>query len=216
MCNAAVIRVAGAPARLKVLFWRDSHMPDVRRLLALPGVDLARRLIKQVLDDAVPDLAAGLAYRFLFALFPFAIFVAALAAFTAGWVGIADPTRQLIGAVGDNLPPDVADPVRPQLKVVLNEGRPGLLTIGALAALWAASGGITALQRSLNRAYDVPETRNFAHRTGLAIGLTLLGSAGILVAFTTIVGGSLLTQQFVTNLGVAAGTWEVVFLARGL
>ena len=179
-------------------------MPDVRRLLALPGVDLARRLIKQVLDDAVPDLAAGLAYRFLFALFPFAIFVAALAAFTAGWVGIAHPTRQLIGAVETTSLRTWQTRSGLQLKVVLNEGRPGLLTIGALAALWAASGGITALQRSLNRAYDVPETRNFAHRTGLAIGLTLLGSAGILVAFTTIVGGSLLTQQFVTNLGVAA------------
>ena len=100
----------------------------------------------------------------------------------------------------DNLPPDIAAQLAPQLEAVLGQTRPGLLTIGALGALWAATGGIGALQKSLNAAYDVKETRNFFAKTGVAVGLTLLGSAGILVAFVTIVGGSLLTQEVVTQL----------------
>ena len=102
----------------------------------------------------------------------------------------------------------------PQFQAVLGETRPGLLTIGALGALWAATGGIGALQTSLNAAYDVPETRNFFAKTGVAVGLTLLGSAGILVAFVTIVGGSLLTQEAVRILGVPAGTLDTIALLR--
>ena len=60
----------------------------------------------------------------------------------------------------------------------------------------------------------MPETRNFFAKTGVAIGLTLLGSAGILVAFVTIVGGSLLTQEAVRVLGVPAATWDTIALLR--
>ena len=166
------------------------------------------------MDDDVFDLAAGLAYRFLFAMFPFAIFLAALAAYVAGWLGLGDPTSQILASARDNLPPDIAAQLAPQLEAVLGQARPGLLTIGALGALWAATGGIGALQKSLNAAYDVPETRNFFAKTGVAVGLTLLGSAGILVAFVTIVGGSLLTQSVVTSLGVPASTWGAISLVR--
>ena len=192
-------------------------MPDLPKLPRLPdspAIDFGKRLVTQTMSDEVFDRAAGLAYRFLFALFPFAIFVAALAAYVAGWLGMGDPTNEIMRAVGDNLPPDIAAQLTPQFQAVLGDTRPGLLTLGALGALWAAAGGIGALQTSLNAAYDVPETRNFFSKTGVALGLTLLGTAGILVAFVTIVGGSLLTQEVVRILGVPAGTWDVISLAR--
>ena len=189
-------------------------MPDLPQLPDTPALRFGKRLVTQSMADEVFDRAAGLAYRFLFAIFPFAIFLAALAAYIAGWLGLGDPTDQIMHAVGDNLPPDIAGQLTPQLQAVLGQTRPGLLTIGALAALWAATGGIGALQTSLNAAYDVPETRNFFSKTGVALGLTLLGTAGILVAFVTIVGGSLLTQEAVRILGVPAGAWDIIALAR--
>jgi membrane protein len=189
-------------------------MPDLPKLPDTPATRFGTRLVTQAMGDDVFDRAAGLAYRFLFAVFPFAIFLTALAAYLAGWIGVADPTAQIMSAVGDNLPPDIAAQLTPQLQVVLGESRPGLLTIGVLGALWAATGGIGALQTSLNAAYDVPETRNFFAKTGVAVGLTLLGGAGILVAFVTIVGGSLLTQEVVRTLGLPAGTWDTISLLR--
>ena len=57
-------------------------------------IDFGKRLVTQVLDDEVPDLAAGLAYRFLFAIFPFGIFLVALAAFApSGWAWATRRTR---------------------------------------------------------------------------------------------------------------------------
>jgi membrane protein len=179
-----------------------------------PALEPAARFVRQVIDDDIPQLAAALAYRFLFALFPFAIFLAALAAFVAGWIGIDDPTSRILGAVADNLPPDVAGQIAPQLDAVIGQTRPGLLSVGAIVALWAATGGIKSLIKAMNRAYEVPESRSFVARTSLAGGLTVLGSAGILVAFVTIVGGSLLTEQAVASLGLGPSGWEAVSVLR--
>ncbi|MEO5963968.1 MAG: YihY/virulence factor BrkB family protein, partial [Candidatus Limnocylindrales bacterium] len=178
------------------------------------SLEPAQRLVVQIVDDEVPERAAGLAYRFLFAIFPFAIFLAALAAFVAQAVGLGDPTDEILGAIGDNLPADVAGQLAPQLRAILGDARPGLLSIGALAALWAATGGISSLIGAMNRAYDVDETRNFFVKTATALALTAVGSVGILVAFVTIVGGSILTEQAVRTLGIAPDAWGVIALLR--
>jgi membrane protein len=175
---------------------------------------IGKRFLGDAQRDDVAGLAAELAYRFLFAVFPFGIFVAALTAFIAGAVGFADPTSQIIGAVGDNLPKDIAAGIRPQLEAVIGTTRPGLLTIGAVAALWAATGGTNALIKAMNRAYEVEETRRLVPRYALAIGLTLLGSIGLLVAFVTIVGASLLTGQVVATLHLDQTIVDLIGLLR--
>ena len=53
-----------------------------------------------------------------------------------------DPSGEIIGSLSDNLPPDIAEQIRPQLDAVLGQIAPGLLSIGAVLALWAAMGGI--------------------------------------------------------------------------
>jgi membrane protein len=177
-------------------------------------LEFPKRVVQATMDDEVPDLAAGLAYRFLFAIFPFAIFLAAMAGFAAQLAGLQDPSGQIIGSLSDNLPPDIAAQVRPQLDAVLGNTRPGLMSIGAVLALWAAMGGISAVMKAMNRAYDVEETRGFVPRTARAALLTVFGALGILIAFVTIVGSSFLTQQAAKTLGIPDSTWSVVSLAR--
>src|SRR5215210_2509759 len=133
------------------------------------AIRVGKRFIGEFQRDDVAGLAAELAYRFLFAVFPFGIFVAALAAFVANGIGIADPTAQIMGSLGDNLPPDIAAGIRPQLETVLGESRPGLLTFGAIAARWAATGGMNALIKAMNRAWEVEDTRSFLPKTALAV-----------------------------------------------
>jgi len=177
-------------------------------------LEFPKRVVQATMEDEVPDLAAGLAYRFLFAIFPFAIFLAAMAGFAAQLAGLQDPSGQIIGSLSDNLPPDIAAQVRPQLDAVLGNTRPGLMSIGAVLALWAAMGGIGAVMKAMNRAYDVEETSGFVPRTARAALLTVFGALGILIAFVTIVGSSFLTQQAAKTLGIPDSTWSVVSLAR--
>ena len=172
------------------------------------------RFAREIRRDDVPGLAAELAYRFLFALFPFGLFVAAAGAFVAGGLGMRNPAEEVVAALGDNLPPDLAGSIQPELEHVLQTTRPELASIGALAALWAATGGTVALVKAMNRAYGVEDTRGIVHRYALAAGLTIVGGLIILGSFVTIVGGAVLTEQATSRLGLSGGGSAVVSVLR--
>ena len=135
-------------------------------------------------------------------------------AFAAQWVGIADPTQKIVSGLSDNLPPDIANAIAPQIQAVIGTTRPGLLTFGAIAALWAATGGTSALMKAMNKAYEVEEDRSFVPKTALAIGLTLLATIGLLVAFVTIVGASILTTGVSQRLGLDQAAVGAISLLR--
>jgi len=160
----------------------------------------------------LPGLSAEMAYRFLFALFPFALFLASVAAAAAGILGVGDPTGRIIDGLGDNLPPDLAGTVRTELEHVLGQQRAGLATVGAIVGLWAATTGTMTVIKSMNRAYDVREDRSLVHRYLLGIGLTIAGSIGIMIAFVTIVGGALLTEQAASRFGLEQSWWVISLL----
>ncbi len=175
--------------------------------------EIVGRYVKQILDDDVPGLAAELAYRFMFATFPFAIFLVALSGLMASWLGIADPSGRIIGAIGNSLPSDLIGPVKAQLELALAHTEPQLLSVGALVTLYAATGGIGTLMKAMNRAYDVPETRPLALRLGLAALLTVFGGAAVVVSFVAVVGGTLATQRLIDAVGLGQ-VWPTLALLR--
>jgi membrane protein len=174
------------------------------------GVDLWRRAREH---DAT-GLAAELAYRFLFAIFPFGLFLIASAAFAATALGLGDPTGTIITAFGDNLPPALATAVRPELQHVLEHERFALVSSGAILALFAALTGTMTVIKAMNRAYGVRDNRSFVRRYALGIGLTVGASLGILIAFVTIVGGAFLSERFASGLGLGSAAWGVISLLR--
>ena len=119
-----------------------------------------------------------------------------------------------MASLGDNLPRDIAAAVRPQLETVLGDTKPGLLTLGAVLALWSATGGTNALIKALNRAWEVEETRPFLVKTGTALGLTVLAGVGIIGSFVSIVGASLLTNEVVARLGLDRSAVDLASLLR--
>jgi membrane protein len=165
-------------------------------------IAIVRRYITHVLDDDVAGIAAELAYRFMFATFPFAIFLVALSGFVASWLGVDDPGNRIIGAIGNDLPANVVGPVKDQLQVVLAQTQPGLLSAGALVTFYAAAAGTSSLMKAMNRAYDVRETRPLWLRILLAAILTVVGGVAIVVSFVAVVGGMLATHRLVDQVGL--------------
>ena len=178
------------------------------------GAGVRQRLIDSVKADDVTGIAAEIAYRFLFAVFPFGLFVAALGAFVATYFHVDNPAAQVVAGLGDNLPASIADSLRPELERLLTQARPDLLSVGAIGALWAATGGTNALVKGIHRAYDVPEDRPYLLRYAIAIALTLFAALGAIAAFVTVVGGAVLTEQVSERLGLGAGATAAVELAR--
>ena len=178
------------------------------------AMGVGRRLITGVREHDVSGLAAEIAYRFLFAVFPFGLFVAALGGVIAGWLRIDNPAGQIIAGLGDNLPPEIADAVQPELERLFNTASNGLLWTGALLALWAATGGTNALVKGIHRAYGVPEQRPFVLRYVVAVALTLLAAVGVIASFVTIVGGAMITQELAERLALEAQAFTLLQLLR--
>jgi membrane protein len=176
--------------------------------------DVVRKLVEGIKEDDVSGLAAEIAYRFLFAVFPFGLFVAALGSFAAGWLHVENPAQMIVNGLGDNLPPSIAQGLTPELERLLGSHQPALITFGALTALWAATGGTNALVKGIHRAYDVPEQRPFLMRYAVAIGLTILAAAGAILSFVTIVGGAVFTQQAAQRIGLGDQAFFVLQLLR--
>lgn len=175
---------------------------------------IRERLIRSVKEDDPSGLSAEIAYRFLFAVFPFGLFVAALGSFAPTYLGVDNPADEIIRGLGDNLPPSIADAIRPELQHLLSSARPDLVSIGAIAALWAATGGTNALVKGMHRAYDVAEIRPFLLRYVVAIGLTLLGAIGVILSFVTIIGGAILTEQIAARLGLGSMSSTILWILR--
>jgi membrane protein len=161
-------------------------------------------------DDDLTGLSAELAFRWLLALFPLAIMIAALSGLTAQALSIQDPTGQIIDAAGQALPPDAVAVLRPQLERVM-QGRDGaLVSLGLALAIWAASSGMRAVIKGLNRAYDVEETRPLWRQLAVAVGLTVLLGLAIVGSFVALVVGQVLGRQLAAAVGLGdAATWII-------
>jgi membrane protein len=188
------------------------------RLTQIEWPVVIRAVAKEYRRDDVSGLAAQMAYHFVFALFPFLIFLATV----AGMVGRVLRQDRLIddimNALYAQLPPATAEALRGPLEQVLGQRGNEALSIGAavglVLALWSASNGVATVMKACNRAYGVEETRNFFKQKGLAVGLTLVLSLFVILGVTCLTGGSDLIEWAAPMLGLGAWTELLLQAAR--
>jgi membrane protein len=175
--------------------------------------DASLGLWQRITEHGVNDMAAALAYRFFLALFPFAIFVAALIAFVAALFQVGDVTEPLFEDM-DNELAELLAPLREELRAIAERQRPSFLSLGVIGSVWAASAGVGAIIRATNRAYQVAETRPYWKRCALSLGLTLIAGAALAGAFLLQVAGAALADVLARAGGGAAGYGPVLGAAR--
>jgi len=127
--------------------------------------------------------AGNLAFLGLLALFPFLVFVAALAGVFAGGHAGAEFIRLVLA----QLPPDVAQALSPRLTEIISGPPQGLLTIAILGAIWTASSAVEGYRTILNRAYGVASPPAYIWRRLLSIGQTLILSFIVVLAMIVLV-----------------------------
>lgn len=98
--------------------------------------------------------AAVLAYYTLLSIFPAILIAGNL----LPMVGVNAKT--VLGYLQTAVPSSVFSFIKPIVYDFLNHGSGGMLTTGAIVALWSTSQGIAAFQRSVNHAYGVAENQN--------------------------------------------------------
>ncbi len=161
---------------------------------------------REFLEDDLMGLSGELAYRWLLSIFPLAIMIAAISGIAAQGLGVEDPSGRLLDAAGSSLPPEAAATLRPQLERILQQQDGALLSLGLLLSIWAAASGMKAIIKGLNRAYDVVETRPFWRQNVVALALTVLLGAAVVLSFIALVAGQVAAQDVAAALGLQEAT----------
>jgi membrane protein len=194
-------------------FMNEEH-PGIATL----GLQALRRLFA---DEAVP-LAGNIAFRTLFSIFPFLIFLTAL----AGFFGNEILAQRVVGFLLEVAPEQLVRPLAGEIRSILTVPRTGLLSVAALLTIWSAMAGVDSVRVGLNRAYNLKETRNLFWLYGQGVIFVIGAAAALLVVALLIVGTPIflatlehfapaLRQNFVT-LDYARYPIAVALLTIGL
>ena len=177
-------------------------------------IKFVRKLFKQIGEDDLSGRAAEMAYKFFLALFPFMIFLVAAGSFVADAVGVDDPTQELLDQVGPSLPDDAESLLRTQLENVTDSKNPGLLSVGIIGTIWAASSGVGTIIKALNEVLEVKESRSLPKRYATAVALTVIAGAFIMSSVLIIVAGQTYGREITEELGLSGASALIVLVLR--
>jgi membrane protein len=193
----------------------DEGVRQEQRLRPAGYVSAGRQFVRQAMRDDVMGLSAELAYRFFLALFPFAIFLAAMGSFVAAQLPVENPAERAVELLGEALPEEAAAVVQAELESLIQNQTPGLLSIGAILALFFATGGTNAIIKALDRVYSVRDTRPPWKRYLVALALTVIAGTAVVTAFLLIVPLRILGPGLAEALGIGENTQLLINLLGG-
>jgi membrane protein len=136
-----------------------ARLRDVPKLFKSVGVlEFIRRVWRQVNDDNLFTWAAALAYAWLFALFPFILFLLSLIPYLPFRLRV-DAERNVEFFLTKWLPADAAKTLKENINGnvnnLLHQPKGLLLYVGLLVALWAASSGMASTMSALDKCYEL-------------------------------------------------------------
>jgi membrane protein len=120
--------------------------------------------------------ASHVALTILMSMFPFLIFITALAGFF-GTQKLADRATHLLL---QTWPQQVAAPLGRMIDQVLTQSHSGLLTLGGALSIYFSSSGVEALRVGLDRAYEAKDKRPWWLARLLSIAFVFVGAAALL------------------------------------
>lgn len=189
-----------------------SARPSAKQKPKIDYKEVVRATLKEFSQDDCAGLAAESAYHILFAIFPLAIFSAAMSAIINRVFGL-DLFGKIMSALTSRLPTDAATALSGPLAKVLSNQSGGLLSFGIITALLSGSAAVSTFIKALNRAYDVEETRPIWRRKVTEILLTLFVGVVASAAFIVIVFGGKLGDAIAKRIGaghVFTVFWNII------
>ena len=175
-------------------------------------VEVGRRAISYYFEHRMGTFAAALAYRGLFALFPFLLLLVVL----LGLFGPPDAADRLVAEAraqqSEQVPQQLKPVVEQNMKYVLpleemldqaeKQARGGLLVFGIAAALWSISALASTLADALNVAHRVTETRSWWKTLALSLVSGPMVTVAVIVAIVLMLTGTRAIEGVAKVLGL--------------
>jgi membrane protein len=159
-------------------------------------------------------MAGAMAFSFVISLFPFCIFLGAL----AGVFGGRELANQAVAQLFQILPQKVAAGIAPQVESIMGSSRIDLLTASAGLALFFATTAIETLRTALNGAYRVLETRSYFLCLLRSMLFVFLSAVAVLVLAWAVIVGPVIAARVEPDLtqSLLDSTWLGAALRYGL
>lgn len=138
--------------------------------------------INTVDHDGV-EHAGYLAFLGLLSLFPFLVFLVAL----AGALGESVTRMEFFNFIIASLPPDVVEALQPRVLEITSGPSQGLLTLAIVGAIWTSSSAVEGVRTVLNRAYRVHTPPSYLWRRLLSIVQLIVLTAIIIIGMGLLV-----------------------------
>jgi membrane protein len=169
------------------------------------------RLWTRINDHDIFGGAAKLSYYFLLALFPLLLVLVTLLGYFAE--AGSELRIKLISYLAKVMPSSAITLVHTTLDEISQARGGGKLSLGLLAALWAASNGMGAISDTLNAAYGVRETRSWWKVRLVSILLTMGLSVLIVCALVMVLYGGHIGERVAIHFGLGAAftiVWRIL------
>ena len=172
--------------------------------MRLPGAGMSWRefgkgVSGEISRDNVTNLAAGVTYYGVLSLFPFVLFLVALASLFI----TPDDAQRIVQQLSEVAPGPATQIIGQRIQQLGEQQHVTLIGFGAIGAIWAASGGVTTVMWALNIAYDVKESRPFWKVRAIAVLMTIVAGVLGLVAALVAIGAGPLGDQLGGPIGAA-------------
>lgn len=168
------------------------------------------KTLREFLGDDCLQLAAGLTYYLVLALFPALLAILSI----LGLVGQSQQTVEAVtGIIADLGGGSIADTLTPTLTHLAQNSTAGLaFVIGLLVALWSASGYVVAFGKAMNRIYEKGEGRPIWKLRPLMLLVTLAAVILVVIAALILVVSGPVAQSIGGAIGVGSSAllvWQI-------
>jgi len=169
------------------------------------------RIWTRINDHDIFGRSAQLSYYFLLAVFPLMLVLVTLLGYFAG--AGSDLRNKLLSYLSTVMPYSAVTLVRTTLDEITRARGTGKISLGILAALWAASNGMGAVSSTLNVAYAVKEERPWWKVRLVAVFLTIMFAFFIVIALAILFFGGHLGARVAAYYGFSAAfilAWSIL------
>jgi membrane protein len=171
---------------------------------------VAKKVRREFGDDQCTDLAAALTYYGVLAIFPAVLALSAI----LGLVGQSEKSVQtVLDVISPLVSEDALGTIEPTLLELASSQTAGwALLLGAVLALWSASGYVGAFARAMNRIYEIGEGRPFWKLRPLMLLITLVAIALVALVLLMLVVSGPLAQSIGDQIGLgdqAVQVWNI-------
>jgi membrane protein len=175
------------------------------------AIRVAYEAFLKFLRDDGWAIASHIALSTLMSLFPFLIFLTALTSLLYGSEELAEKAAQILL---EAWPEEVAGPIASEISNVLTQVHGGVLTFGAVLALYFSASGVESLRIGLNRAYNETETRPWWLLRLESVAYVLVGAVSLSALAFLIVLAPLIGPTVLHYLPGLAGFESIVTVLR--